>query len=82
MPFTDNVVQLRAPQQESQQEIIDDIGAQAFLFLRNAAEELDVSIKDVIVEHMAGLVLVMGAVEGVEETQAVLDAMSDRLHKR
>lgn len=74
------VVQLNEFKRESTQEIIDDIGARAFLFLRDAAEEMNVPIKQVIVEHMLGLSLVMAAVEGREETQRVLTKISKQLH--
>lgn len=80
MQPTNNVVELSSFKRESNQEIIDDIGARAFLFLRDAADEMSVSIKDVIVEHMLGLSLVMTAVEGKEETKRVLDHISRQLH--
>ncbi len=79
MPSTDNVVQLESFKRESNQEIIDDIGARAFLLLRDAAEEMGVPIKDVIVEHMMGLSLVMSAVEGETEAQSVLNNISEQL---
>lgn len=79
MPTTDNVVRIDAFKRNSTQEIIDDIGAQAFLFLRDAAEEMNVPIKDVIVEHMMGLALVMGAVEGENEAKSVLKNISEQL---
>jgi len=79
MQSTDNVVQLKSFKRESNQEIIDDIGARAFLFLRDAAEEMGVPIKDVIVEHMMGLSLVMSAVEGETEARSVLNNISEKL---
>jgi hypothetical protein len=72
MQSTDNVVQLDSFKRENQQEVIDDIGAKAFLFLRDAAEEMGVPVKEVITEHMLGLALVMSAVEGKEEALATL----------
>ena len=80
MPTTNNVVDLNNFKRESTQEIIDDIGARAFLFLRDAADEMEVSIKDVIVEHMLGLSLVMTAVEGKAETKRVLDNIVRQLN--
>lgn len=80
MQPTNKVVQLSEFKREANQEIIDDIGARAFLFLRDAAEEMDVPIKQVIVEHMLGLSLVMAAVEGKEETQRVLNKITQQLH--
>lgn len=80
MEPTNKVVQLNEFKRESTQEIIDDIGARAFLFLRDAAEEMGVPIKQVIVEHMLGLSLVMSAVEGRDETNRVLKKISQQLH--
>ncbi len=79
MQPTNNVVDLNDFKRESVQEIIDDIGARAFLYLRDAAEEMDVPIKDVIVEHMMGLSLVMAAVEGKGEARNVLDRINRQL---
>lgn len=80
MQSVDNVVQINEFKRESQQEIVDDIGARAFLFLRDAAEEMGVPIKTVITEHMLGLSLVMSAVEGKEEALSALDNISKQLH--
>ena len=80
MSVSDNVIHLQEFKRESKQELIDDIGARTFLFLRDAAEEWDVPIKEVIVEHMLGLTLVMSTVEGKEEAQRVLDRISRKLH--
>ncbi len=76
MQSTDNVVDLKNFRHASNQELIDDIGARAFLFLRDAAEEMEIPMKDVIVEHMMGLALVMSAVEGEDETLNVLKNIS------
>ncbi len=80
MQTTNNVVQLNIQKRPTEQEIIDDIGARAFLFLRNAAEEVGAPIKEVIVEHMMGLALVMGAVEGKDEALNVLQAISEQVN--
>ena len=79
MPSSSNIVQLNQVKRDSQQEIVDDIGARAFLFLRDAAEEMGVPIKEVIVEHMLGLALVMSSVEGQDTAQAVLKNISEQL---
>lgn len=79
MTTSDNVVHIQNFKSESKQELIDDIGARAFLFMRDAAEEWELPIKDVIVEHMMGLALVMSAVEGKEETQKMLDRICRQL---
>ena len=74
-----NVVSIDRAKSPSQQELIDDVGAQAFVFLRDSALELDLPIKDVIVEHMAGLAMVMRSVEGLQETRKVMDYIGDQL---
>ena len=79
MQSTDNIVRLDNARRASNQEIIDDIGARAFLFIRDAAEEMDIPIKDVIIEHMRGMAMVMGAVEGEAEAQSVLQDISLQL---
>lgn len=80
MSSKNKVVNLNDFKRESTQEIIDDIGARAFLFLRDASEEMGVPMKQVIVEHMLGLALVMSAVEGKEETLRVLKKINQQLH--
>ncbi|ARN73562.1 hypothetical protein [Oceanicoccus sagamiensis] len=79
MQSTDNVVQLDNFKRDNQQEIVDDIGAKAFLFLRDAAEEMGVPVKQVITEHMLGLALVMSAVEGTAEAKATLRKIEAQL---
>ena len=79
MPSADNVIELSDFRRDNQQEIIDDIGARAFLFLRDAAEEQDIPIKSVMVEHMVGLMMVMGAVEGKDEARRVLTQIGDQI---
>ena len=77
--LNDNVVSIDSAKAPTQQELIDDVGAQAFVFLRDTALEMDLPIKDVIVEHMTGLVMVMRSVEGLKETRKVLEYINDQL---
>lgn len=79
MPSANNVIELNDFRRDNQQEIIDDIGARAFLFLRDAAEEQNIPIKSVMVEHMVGLMMVMGAVEGKDEARRVLTQIGDKI---
>ena len=79
MPSADNVIELNDFRRDNQQEIIDDIGARAFLFLRDAAEEQNIPIKSVMIEHMVGLMMVMGAVEGKDEARRVLTQIGDKI---
>ena len=80
MHSADNVIDIHDFKRDNQQEIIDDIGARAFLFLRDAAEQEDIPIKSVLVEHILGLMMVMGAVEGKEEAQRVLAKISAQIN--
>jgi hypothetical protein len=79
MQPVDNIVQINEFKRDSQQELVDDIGARAFLFLRDAAEEMGVPIKTVITEHILGLALVMRAVEGKDEALSALNDISKLL---
>jgi hypothetical protein len=79
MPPLDNVVKLETFKQASSQELIDDIGARAFMFLRDEAECNNVPVKEVIIEHLLGIALVIEAVDGAEEAQSVLSAISQQL---
>ena len=79
MHSADNIININDFKRDSQQEIIDDIGARAFLFLRDAAEEQDIPIKSVMIEHMVGLMMVMGAVEGKDEARRVLAQIGEQI---
>lgn len=75
----DNVIDIRHYRDTSQQALIDDISAQAFLFLRSEAEENNLPMKSVLMEHLLGLALVIKAVEGTEEAQGILANVSEQL---
>lgn len=79
MQPTDNVVNFQNFQRVNRQNDIDDIGARAFVFIRDRAEEMELPIRDVIVEHILGLSKVMAAVEGTEEAQSTLGKISELL---
>lgn len=66
----------------SEQELVDDISARTFLFLRNEADALGVSIPTVIAEHLLGIALVVEAVEGTAAAKALLAAASRKLGGR
>lgn len=61
------------------QEMIDDISARAFLYLRDEAHANGLSMSALIAEHMLGMALVMEAVEGSENVHTLLAAIGDRL---
>jgi cell fate regulator YaaT (PSP1 superfamily) len=79
MQRTENVVNLAAYRDNVRQELVDDISARAFLYLRDEAEAHGLSVSQVIAEHMLGLALVVEAVEGTEQARELLDAVSDKL---
>mgnify|MGYP000704685454 CR=1 FL=1 len=79
MPSANNVVSLDGFKRSTQQELIDDIGARAFLFIRDAATEQGLPIRDVIVEHMLGMAMVIDAVEGRKEAKDILQSISEKL---
>jgi hypothetical protein len=69
----------RSKADHSEQELIDDISARAFLYLRDEADANGIAVPDLIAEHMLGMALVVEAVEGTGAAQALLNAISERL---
>jgi hypothetical protein len=69
----------RSEDSHSEQELIDDISARAFLYLRDEAEANHIAVPNLIAEHMLGMALVVEAVEGTGAAQALLNAISERL---
>lgn len=82
MQYNDNVVDLQGYQESTRQQLIDDIGARAFIFLRDEAQEHDLPMKEVLTEHVLGIALVVEAVEGnkcaLELLQGVINTLKDR----
>ena len=74
-----NVVLLHTYKEERQNEIIDDLSAQAFLFLRDQAAELDLPVKKVLAEHLLGIACVMKSVEGDEEAKRIFDIVQKQI---
>ncbi|WP_295874288.1 hypothetical protein [uncultured Zhongshania sp.] len=73
------VVSLSEYRQDTQQMHIDDISAQAFLFLQEQAQELDLPMRKLLKEHLLGIACVVKAVEGVDEAQNWLALISDEI---
>jgi len=69
----------RGDEGHSEQELIDDISARAFLYLRDEADANGIAVPNLIAEHMLGMALVVEAVEGTGAAQALLNAISERL---
>lgn len=79
MSSAGNVIDLADYRETSMRELIDDISARAFLFLRDEAEAGDVPMSAVVAEHMLGMALVMQAVEGKEAIANLLEVISSKL---
>lgn len=79
MATNGNVIYLERYRAESQQELIDDISARAFLFLRDEAQANGVAMQSVIAEHLLGVALVVRAVEGTDAATQLLSLVSERL---
>ncbi len=74
-----NVVDLGRYRDNSRQELIDEISARAFLMLRQSAENENLPIKDVLVDHLLGIAVVIQAVEGKEEALRCLQSIADKI---
>ncbi|CAA0081722.1 Uncharacterised protein [Zhongshania aliphaticivorans] len=73
------IVSLSEYRQDTQQMHIDDISAQAFLFLQEQAQELDLPMRKLLKEHLLGIACVVKAVEGLDEAQNWLAVISDEI---
>lgn len=79
MSSASNVISLAEFREITHREIIDDISAQAFLFMRDEAEAANVPMHSVIAEHMLGMALVVQAVEGKEAARGLLAAIAEKI---
>jgi hypothetical protein len=79
MSSASNVIDLVQYRSSAQREIIDDISARAFLFLRDEAAAEGVAIQSVIAEHLLGIALVVEAVEGSAAAKGLLTAVAEKL---
>jgi hypothetical protein len=79
MSSASNVISFHTAKQTTEQELIDDIGARAFMFVRDEAAAQNLPIGRVIMEHMLGMAMVVEAVEGTEKAQELLAIISDKL---
>lgn len=79
MSSASNVINLAEYRETNIRELIDDISARAFLFLRDQAEAADVPMSAVVAEHMYGMALVMQAVEGKAAAKNLLAAITAKL---
>lgn len=79
MSSTNNVISLADFRNTGTRELIDDISARAFLFLRDEAEAMNLPMHAVIAEHMLGMALVVEAVEGSAAAKGLLASVADKL---
>ena len=79
MSSAGNIINLSEYRETNIRELIDDISARAFLFLRDEAEAEGVPMSAVVSEHMLGMALVMQAVEGKAATKNLLEAITAKL---
>jgi hypothetical protein len=79
MSRASNVIDLTEYRETNIRELIDDISARAFLFLRDEADAEGVPMSAVVAEHMLGMALVMQAVEGKAAIKDLMAAISSRL---
>lgn len=76
----ENVINLEQYQKATQQALVDDISAQAFVFLREQAQENAIPMKYVLLEHLLGIALVIKAVEGHEESARILRELAEQIN--
>ncbi len=79
MPKPSNVVQLHEFRQVSRQEIIDDISSEAFMLLREAARCHGLPIKQVLLEHMHDIAVVIKSVGGAQTLAETLDSITRQI---
>jgi hypothetical protein len=79
MQNLNNVVDFGDFKQNNQQALLDDIGARAYLFLREEAEQHGLDLRQVMAEHILGLALVMEAIDGEEATKSVLTEITSKI---
>ena len=83
MPSNSNVVEIdtfrRNLDHSTEQEVIDDIGGRAFIFMRDEADAAGVPVRDVIAEHMLGLIMVVESVEGTSAARRLLSELEGNL---
>jgi len=79
MAISEKIVDLNMQRGLSREEMIDDICAKGFMFIRDSAAVQGVPLKALMAEHILGMMLMVRAVEGEEEAQALLALVSDKI---
>jgi len=79
MIVVDNVTVLSDFKAEAQRQAIDELGAEAFVLLREGAQQQGLPFKEVISEHLLGLSQVMAAVEGADAARSALKNILEQI---
>jgi hypothetical protein len=79
MSSASNVINLTSYRETTMRELIDDVSARTFLFLRDEAEAEDLPMSAVVAEHMYGMALVMQAVEGKTAVRNLLESILKKM---
>jgi hypothetical protein len=82
MATLEKIIDLTSQRGISREEVIDDICAKAFMFIRDSAAVQGVPLKGLMAEHMLGMMLMVRAVEGEEEAQRILSIVSEKIASR
>lgn len=79
MAITEKIVDLTQQRGMSREEVIDDICAKGFMFIRDSAAVQGVPLKSLMAEHILGMMLMVRAVEGEDEAQRILALISEKI---
>jgi hypothetical protein len=79
MAISEKIVDLNMQRGLSREEMIDDICAKGFMFIRDSAAVQSVPLKALMSEHILGMMLMVRAVEGEDEAQRILALVSEKI---
>jgi hypothetical protein len=79
MAISEKVVDLTLERGMSREQVIDDICAKGFMFIRDSAAIQGVPLKSLMAEHILGMMLMVRAVEGEDEAQRILALVSEKI---
>ncbi|MFT5577444.1 MAG: hypothetical protein ACI9WS_000194 [Paraglaciecola psychrophila] len=77
----DKVTVLSDYKGQAQRQAIDQLCAEAFVFLRDGARQEELPFKQVISEHLLGLSQIMAAVEGRDSARTTLQDIIEQLRR-
>lgn len=79
MAISEKVVDLTQQRGMNREDVIDDICAKGFMFIRDSAAIQGVPLKGLMAEHILGMMLMVRAVEGEDEAQRLLALVSEKI---